>query len=230
MYQTSLRQFLGLFDNSMTNSQKSPIQAKRIQSIIDYLTFEVFSYSLRGFYEEHKFLFTILLALKIDLKDGKIKQEEFEVLIKGMLIPISKNKRRVVNRSFWSFKILSRFFTGGAALDLNTVEPKPKKWIQDMTWLNLVALSKLQQFSQILDQVCLLLQSENYFYYILLYNIESTQTSHLHRNFIIDYDWFVCRSHETIKVGRHGLIARLLKNASYQMAITILWIHFVNFF
>ena len=42
MYQTSLKQFLGLFDVSMARSDKSPIPAKRIQNIIDYLTFEVF--------------------------------------------------------------------------------------------------------------------------------------------------------------------------------------------
>jgi len=43
-------------------------------------------------------------------------------------------------------------FIGGAALDLNSVESKPA-WISDMAWLNLVELSKLQQFSQILQQV-----------------------------------------------------------------------------
>ncbi|KAM4028219.1 dynein axonemal heavy chain 5-like [Anomaloglossus baeobatrachus] len=124
MYQTSLRQFLGIFDLSMERSVKSQLTAKRIANIIEYLTFEVFKYTARGLYENHKFLFTLLMALKIDLQAKKISHNEFQTFIKG-----------------------------GATLDLNSVEPKPKKWILDMTWLNLVQLSNLPPFNNLLGQV-----------------------------------------------------------------------------
>lgn len=45
---------------------------------------------------------------------------------------------------------------GGAALDLKAVEPKSCRWVTDMTWLNLVALSKLKEFKEILSKVIIL--------------------------------------------------------------------------
>uniref|UniRef100_A0A3Q3F240 Dynein, axonemal, heavy chain 5 like n=1 Tax=Kryptolebias marmoratus TaxID=37003 RepID=A0A3Q3F240_KRYMA len=124
MYQTSLSQFLKVFDLSLERSEKASKTQKRIANIIEYLTFEVFRYTVRGLYENHKFIFTLLLVLKIDLQKNKIEHNKFQILIKG-----------------------------GAALDLKTCPAKPFSWILDMVWLNLVELSKLPQFSNIINQV-----------------------------------------------------------------------------
>ena len=89
-------------------------------------------------YEKHKFLFTLLLALKIDMNLGNVSYNEFSVFLKG-----------------------------GASLDLNSVkvapisptkhftssQPKPFKWMLDVSWLNLVELSKQKTFRELLPSM-----------------------------------------------------------------------------
>lgn len=124
MYQTSLVQFLERFDVSMLRSEKTNIIQRRIQYIIEYLTYEIFKYTSRGLYECHKYMFVLLMCLNIDLDREHITHEEFQNFIKG-----------------------------GAALDLNACPPKPAKWINDLMWLNLVELSKLRHFQYIIQQI-----------------------------------------------------------------------------
>ncbi|CAG0918290.1 unnamed protein product [Notodromas monacha] len=86
MYQTSLRQFLFLFELSMSRAASSNMTYARICNIINYMTSSVWKFASRGFYERHKFLFTLLLAVKIDLHTEKVTFEEFMTLIKGKVI------------------------------------------------------------------------------------------------------------------------------------------------
>ena len=54
MYNTSLQQFLELFDQSTERADPAPLASKRIGNIIDYLTFYVTCYMQRGLFERHK--------------------------------------------------------------------------------------------------------------------------------------------------------------------------------
>ena len=124
MYHSSLKQFLHLFDSSITKAMRTPCIVERVQSILATLNREVWQSTLRSLYEHHQFLFTLLMAIKIDLHVGSLTHGEF-----------------------------MKFIKGGASLDLNAVPPKPFKWIPDLTWLNLVELSSLPPFADILQQV-----------------------------------------------------------------------------
>jgi len=83
MYQTSLKQFLQLFDGSLMKAMRTPNINERVHSVLSTLNYEVWVYALRGLYEQHQFLFTLLMAIKIDLHSGHITHAEFMKLIKG---------------------------------------------------------------------------------------------------------------------------------------------------
>ena len=70
-------------DISVTKSKATHVIEKRLANILDYLTKLIWKYTNRGLYEKHKFLFTLLLALKIEMNSGHISFTEFNLLLKG---------------------------------------------------------------------------------------------------------------------------------------------------
>jgi len=125
MYQTSLNQFLGLYDGGIDRSERHQLTSKRIQSIIAEMTSIVFSYIGRGLFEIHKTMFVLLMACKIEMRAGALSHTNFSVLLKA-----------------------------GAALNLSEVRPKPFMWIPDKSWLNIIALSEaVQTFKNVPDLI-----------------------------------------------------------------------------
>merc|ERR1740130_2475335 len=125
MYQTSLAQFLGLFMASMDHAEKASLASKRVENIIDTMTFEIYGYINRGLYERHKIIFVFLFTVKILVAANVLDASEFAL-----------------------------FLRGGAALDVTSLKPKPFNWMKDEAWLNINQLSQeLPFFKSLLDDI-----------------------------------------------------------------------------
>jgi len=118
MYQTSLTQFLTLFNASMDRAEKASLASKRVVNIIEEMTRIVYRYINRGLYEADKLTFVVLVTVKILVTAGHLRQSD-----------------------------LTLFLRGGAALDIDSVRRKPFNWITNNdVWLNIVELSQSHKF------------------------------------------------------------------------------------
>jgi dynein heavy chain len=127
MYQTSLMQFLGLFDASMVNSEKSAnmLASKRIGAVIEYMTFFVTCYVQRGLFESHRLVWVLMLAMKIEGAAHLLPPAYIQCLLKA-----------------------------GGALDIKSERVKPGAWLPDAAWLNLIQLSRtVQSVRDVCDSV-----------------------------------------------------------------------------
>jgi len=117
MYQTSLTQFLVLFNDSMDKAEKNPLASKRSANIIDTMTYIAWRYINLGIYEADKLTFIVLVTLKILITAGHLRQNDMTI-----------------------------FLRGGAALDIESVRRKPFNWMSNEAWLNVVELSQSFKF------------------------------------------------------------------------------------
>merc|ERR1712014_187903 len=113
MYNCSLLQFLEQFDISIVRSEKCQPTSKRVDKIIDYLTYQVYRYMNRGLFERDKMMFKLMFTLKI-------------MTVAGMLTGAD----------------VSIFLKGGSALDVKAERSNPFKWMSDKVWLNILQLTR----------------------------------------------------------------------------------------
>ncbi len=114
MYNCSLIQFLSQFDLSVTKSEKCQPTSKRVDKIIDFLTYQVYRYMNRGLFERDKMTFKLMVTLKILVIAGHLTSLDVSILLKA-----------------------------GSALDSKAERPNPfSRWLSDKVWLNIIALSR----------------------------------------------------------------------------------------
>jgi dynein heavy chain len=113
MYNCSLMQFLEQFDISIVRSEKCQPTSKRVDKIIDYLTYQVYRYMNRGLFERDKMMFKLMFTLKI-------------MTVAGMLASSD----------------VAMFLKAGSALDVKSEKPNPLRWLSDKIWLNVIMLSR----------------------------------------------------------------------------------------
>lgn len=124
MYQTSLAQFMALYEASIDKADKAAMPSKRIANIVEYLTYSVYLYVQRGLFERHKLIFALMLANKVGVSAGTL-----------------------------TAAALSAFLRGAGSLDIATARRKPAAWLPDAAWLSVVALGGLPIFGGLPDSV-----------------------------------------------------------------------------
>merc|ERR550537_1086393 len=83
MYNCSLLQFLEQFDFSIKNSEKCQPTSKRVDKIIQYLTYQVYRYMNRGLFERDKMMFKLMVTLKIMVIAGSILGSDVSMFLKA---------------------------------------------------------------------------------------------------------------------------------------------------
>ncbi len=83
MYNSSLEQFLSLYNYSIDNSPKTTLPAKDVENILKGLSYNVYRYVNRGLFEIDKMTFLLMVCFKIMITDKKLKPDDISLFLKG---------------------------------------------------------------------------------------------------------------------------------------------------
>ncbi|XP_028292993.1 dynein heavy chain 10, axonemal [Gouania willdenowi] len=125
MYQYSLASYLEVFHYSLRKSLPDASLQKRLENIMNTLTYSVYSYGCKGLFEKHKLLFSFNLTIKMEQAEDRVPQEELDFFIKGNL-----------------------------SLEKSHLK-KPADWVPDQGWEDVVKLAEIfpHQFGSLPNDV-----------------------------------------------------------------------------
>jgi dynein heavy chain len=83
MYNCSLLQFLEQFEKSVLFSEKCQPTSKRVDKIIDYLTYQVYRYVNRGLFVRDQMMFKTLFTLNILKNGGRLTPADIGMFLKA---------------------------------------------------------------------------------------------------------------------------------------------------
>lgn len=69
--------------SSINNSEKAQLPSKRVENIIEYLTYFVYKYVNRGLFEKDKITFILMMCFKIMLTAMKITGADLSIFLKS---------------------------------------------------------------------------------------------------------------------------------------------------
>jgi len=102
MYNTSLQQFLDLFDYGIDKSTKTQLVKDRVANIIGCMTYKVYRYMNRGLFERDKVTFKLQMCLKILIKASMLNQGDVNMLLKsGSGIDDRNKKFNWMDQKMW---------------------------------------------------------------------------------------------------------------------------------
>jgi len=83
MYQYSLQYIQMLFNKAMRQTPTSPQLSVRLTSLIDMITNIIYTNVCRGLFEAHKLIFSFLIAIQINRKNGIVQDSLWTVFLRG---------------------------------------------------------------------------------------------------------------------------------------------------
>ncbi|XP_039611034.1 LOW QUALITY PROTEIN: dynein heavy chain 11, axonemal-like [Polypterus senegalus] len=127
MYQFSLKAFNVVFHKAVQQAEPSEDIRKRVDNLIDCITFSSFNYISRGLFERDKLTFTAHLAFQLLLMNREINPRELDFLLRFNIDHSYNSPLDFLSSSAWSAIKTMSFIDEFRGLDRD-IEGSAKRW------------------------------------------------------------------------------------------------------